>query len=129
MKQVGYVTYASDEEIKVRVDRTSACGGNCAGCHGCPSDAVIITAKNDANPPYQVGEEVKIIQKNSIFFTGTFGSYGLLSACILLGIVIGYYITRQDIYAVFGGLIGFGIGALMMKLLFRKHRRDFQIER
>ncbi len=129
MKQTGYVTFASDTEIKVRIDRASACGGNCAGCHGCPSDAVIITAKNDANPPYQVGEEVKSTQKNSRFFAGTFGSYGLLTACILIGIVVGYYIAGQDIYAVFGGLVGFGLGALLMKLLFRRHQSDFLIER
>ena len=42
MVKSGFVVEVGEKLVKVRIERQSACGGNCAGCLGCPANAKII---------------------------------------------------------------------------------------
>lgn len=78
MIQTGVVTETSAEAAKVRVDRESACGGNCAGCHGCPAGAVFVTCPNTPEDPLRPGDMVQIEMPARAFFKMPFGAMALL---------------------------------------------------
>ena len=128
MKQVGYVVQV-DEEVKIRVARESACGGNCGACHGCPSGAVFITCLNNKEHPFEIGEQVVIEMSSANFLKGTFGSYGVMTICMLLGAILGYAVTKNEITSVLGGVLGLILGAVWMRLMFGKHSQNLTIQR
>ncbi len=128
MKQIGYVVQV-EEDVKIRVARESACGGNCGACHGCPSGAVFITYPNDKSNPFEIGEQVVIEMSSSNFLKGTFGSYGIMTICMLLGAILGYVVTKQEIISVLGGFLGLIFGAVFMRLMFGRHSQNLTIKR
>ena len=78
MVQRGYVTEVGDKFVKVRIERQSACGGNCASCLGCPAEAKIIEC------PYRgklvKGDRVELVMEDKRFFKNVFWGYGLPTA-------------------------------------------------
>lgn len=128
MEQIGYVVETGDT-IKVRVMRESACGGNCGACHGCPSEAVLITYPNEKDNPFEIGEQVVIEMSATHFLRGTFGSYGVMTVCMLTGAILGYVFSKQEIVSIAGGFAGLMIGAVFMRLLFGRHTQTLKIKR
>lgn len=129
MEQIGYVVDKNAEIITVRVMRESACGGNCVSCKGCPSDAVLVTCADDSQNPYAIGEEVLVLMETSRFVLGTFGSFGLLTAWILAGGIVGYYFIQTEVSSVIGAVAGLFLGTCFMKILFKKHTTNLKIKR
>ena len=128
MEQSGFVTEVRDGFAKVRVDRESACGGNCAGCHGCPQTAVLISCPVDPEKPVRIGEKVKITMPTGTFFSGMFKSYGILILMVLLGAIFGFYLTGIEGFSVLGALLGLLIGGVCVRLLSRKSNTDVIME-
>ena len=129
MEQIGYVTQVTDGVAKIRVDRESACGGNCAGCHGCPQNAVIISLKDDKDNPFVVGEKVYLNMKNSHFFTGLFKSYGVLIVTMLIGAILGYCLSKTEGLSVLGGFIGLVIGGIIVRLVNNREQIPMSVRR
>ncbi len=129
MEQIGYVTAAEQDLIRVRVARESACGGHCASCKGCPSDAVVITGKNDAQNPYTVGEQVLVVMPTKHFLKGTAGSYGTLTVLMLLGGILGYKLGNTELFSVLGAGIGLAVGTWLIKRMFANSQTEIRIER
>lgn len=128
MEQIGYVVEIK-EEVKIRVMRESACGGNCASCHGCPSGVVFVRCPNDPSNPYFVGEQVVIQMPTAEFLGGTFGSYGTMSISMLMGAILGYAIFKQELISVFGGFLGLILGVFLVRIFFLKRRQNLIIKR
>lgn len=120
LRQYGYVTAVVGDTVKIRVDRQSACGGNCGACHGCPSDAVLIEQKNDPDRPFSVGERVILVMPSRSFFSGLLQSYGALAVSLFGGAILGYLIGRTEGGCVLGGFLGLLIGGAVMTLLQKK---------
>lgn len=114
MKQTGYVTESDGNKIKVRVDRESACGGNCVSCKGCPTSAVIVecTAEGEVS----VGDVVVLSMDNKTFFKSTFFGYGLITILALLGAILGYIIVEAEGASVLGAILGVAVGLGIAKL-------------
>ncbi|MBO5364185.1 MAG: SoxR reducing system RseC family protein [Clostridia bacterium] len=89
MEQIGYVARIEDGIAKIRVDRESACGGNCSTCHGCPQTAVLVSYPDNQEHPFQVGEEVRVLMPTGKFFSGIMKSYGVLIFTVLAGTILG----------------------------------------
>ena len=117
MEQIGYVTQIDDHEVKIRVMRESACGGNCGACHGCPSGAILVTYPNDPEHLFFVGETVVIEMPTGKFLGGTLRSYGVMTLAMILGAILGYFLTHTELGSVFGTMIGFVVGVLFMRWL------------
>ena len=117
MENKGFVTEVSGDIVKVRVVRESACGGNCAGCHGCPTDAVIVECKINNDTLFNVGDEVIVTMSRKSFFQGVFVCYGLMTILMILGAVAGYSIWRSEIASVLGGFLGLAVGGIFMKII------------
>ncbi len=129
MKKTGFVTEVLKDTVKVRVVRESACGGNCAGCHGCPSDAVIIECKKDGVTEFDVGDAVTVEMPNSSFFGGVLISYGLMTFTMIIGAIAGYVIFKNEIASVLGGFLGLTVGIALMKVLAKKQKIEITIKR
>lgn len=129
MEQTGFVAELCGDKVKVRVDRESACGGNCAGCHGCPNHAVLITCANDMENPYELGEKVQVVMSTGTFFSGMFLSYGILILMVLLGAVVGFCLTRLEGVSVLGAFLGLLLGGGWVSFCSRRFRADMIAKR
>lgn len=129
MQQIGRVTESTPDTITVRIDRESACGGNCAGCNGCPSGAVTVACPNDPVNPFLPGELVKLEMPVGTFFHNAFWSYGFLALLMLFGAILGYWLSRKEIGSVLGGFGALTLGILLQRILFKKKRDVFQVQR
>lgn len=129
MEQVGYVAELCGDFVKVRVDRESACGGNCAGCHGCPQNAVLISCNNDLKNPFELGEKVRIVMPTGTFFSGMLKSYGVLVLAVLLGAVLGFSCTHLEGVSVLGAFLGLLIGGGWTTFYSRRFRANMIAER
>ena len=117
MEQIGYVAKIENGIAKVRVERESACGGNCAGCHGCPQNAVFIEYPVDAENPFAIGEEVLVVMPTKSFFGGMMKSYGIMIVTIIFGAVLGFIVFSNEVFSVLGGFLGLFFGGVMVHLL------------
>ncbi len=124
MVQTGYVVEVTETGAKVRVDRESACGGNCVSCKGCPTSAVIVECVTLEK--VAVGEVVELTMKSSRFFKNAALGYGLLTVLMLLGATCGYTIFKSEGASVFGAAIGIVIGLLALKVCFKKNKSQIE---
>lgn len=129
MEQTGFVAERCGDRVKIRVDRESACGGNCAGCHGCPQNAILITCADDIDHPFALGEKVQVVMSTGTFFSGMFLSYGVLIVTVLLGAVLGFYLTRSEGFSVLGAFLGLLLGGGWVSLCSRKFRANMVAKR
>ena len=128
MENKGFVTEVLGDIVKVRVARESACGGNCAGCHGCPADAVIVECKTN-DTLFNVGDDVIVTMSRKSFFQGVFGCYGLMTILMILCAVIGYSIWKSEIASVIGGFLGLAVGGIFMKIISAQKELEVKIRR
>lgn len=117
MEQIGYVTEALGDTIKVRVDRESSCGGNCVSCKGCPASAVIVECRTNDN--IEKGDRVKIVLPDRKFFKNVFLGYGLPIILMVMGAVLGYIILHSEGASVLGTVLGLALGLIMQRLIFK----------
>ena len=129
LDQIGYVMQTSEEEVKIRVMRESACGGNCGACHGCPSGAIIISYPNDPKHPFVIGEAVTITMQTREFLAGTLRSYGMLTICMIVGAILGYWLSKTEIISILGSFFGFILGTFFMQRISKKHKETIRVKR
>ena len=113
MNNIGYVKEVSEKTITVAVPRQSACGGNCSGCKGCPSDTAIVTC--DRDDEFSVGQQVMVEMGKGSFFGGIFLTYGVMTITLFSGAVIGYLLFRNELASVLGGILGVISGGGIVK--------------
>ncbi len=125
MEQTGYVVYADSSLAKVRVDRESACGGNCVSCKGCPAEAVIVELKNKHD--LKKGDTVTMYEDTKKVIKYAFIGYGLLAVLLVAGAVVGFMMTKRDIFALLFAAVFLAVGFLIIKLLFRNVETEFTV--
>ncbi len=127
MEQTGYVVSAGAEGIKVRVDRESACGGNCVSCKGCPSSAVIVDAVDGEGLGLRKGDVVTLYEDTKKVLRYAAIGYGLMAVLLVVGAVLGFILTRRDFMALIGAAAALLIGFLIVKLFFRNVQSAFTV--
>ncbi len=125
MEQTGYVVSASGGAAKVRVDRESACGGNCVSCKGCPSSAVIVDV--DDNLGLKKGDVVTLYEDTKKVLRYAAIGYGLMAVLLVVGAVLGFMLTHRDIMALVGAAAALLIGFVVVKLFFRNADTSFKV--
>lgn len=125
MEQTGYVVYADSSSAKVRVDRESACGGHCVSCKGCPTEAVIVELKNEHG--LKEGDTVTMYEDTKKVIKYAFIGYGLLAVLLVVGAVVGFMLTKKDIFALLFAAVFLAIGFVIIKLLFRNVESEFSV--
>lgn len=125
MEQTGYVTEAFGSIAKVRVDRESACGGNCVSCKGCPAEAIIVEVRNSLN--LKKGDVVTLYEDSKKVIAYAAVGYGLLALLMIIGAVVGYVYTKRDYMALFSAAGFLAAGFLVIKLLFKNVKSEFKV--
>ena len=122
MVKSGFVVEVGEKLVKVRIERQSACGGNCAGCLGCPADAKIIEC------PYcgslAKGDRVKLVMSDGRFFKNVFWGYGLPTLMTVFGAAAGYVIFKKEGASVLGAALGLAAGLLAARLIFKRKNTE-----
>lgn len=127
MVKNGYVVMADEKKAKIRVNRESACGGNCSHCKGCGTDAILFEVENDMN--FKSGETVKVIMDDRKFLKKSFLGYGLLVALIIAGGVLGYEIFQNELVSFALMLIFLFLGLFILRKTFKERFSDIKVER
>ncbi len=126
MEQTGYVIESKNGVAKIRIDRESACGGNCVSCKGCPSSAVIVEAKDTIG--LHKGDMITLFEDSRKVIKYAIIGYGLMALLLVLGAVVGYMMTKRDIMALIYAAVFLLIGFLIVKLIFRNVDSEFIIK-
>lgn len=127
MEQTGYVTEKNDNVFKVRVDRESACGGNCVSCKGCPNSAVIVECVSDED--VEVGDLVALVMEDSKFFKRLFLGFGVMTLLSVAGAVVCYTVFKTEGASVLGALAGLFAGFTMIKRIFKGKNTEITLKR
>ena len=126
MEQTGYVVEIKNGVAKIRIDRESACGGKCVSCKGCPSNAILVEAKNELN--LNKGDIVTLYEDTRKVMKYAFIGYGLLAILLVVGAIVGYVLTKRDIMALVSAALFVAVGFLIIKFSFRNIDSEFTIK-
>ncbi len=126
MEKNGYIVSADGDTVKIRIDRDSACGGNCAHCHGCSSE-MIIEYKNCCD--FKEGEIVKVTMDTKRFFKKAFLGYGLLVIAMIFGGILGYSLFKSEAISAIFALVFLAFILMMLKKVQKEDREEIKVER
>lgn len=125
MENLGIITEVTKDKIKIRIDRQSACGGNCQSCAGCPSNAVVVEAERDAD--YHIGETVKLVTDTKVFLKSAFIGYGTMVILMVICAVGGYMYSKSESFSVISAFAGLVIGFFILKIVYRNQKEQYKI--
>ncbi|MBU5483110.1 SoxR reducing system RseC family protein [Clostridium sp. MSJ-11] len=123
MNQVGYVTSINGDKVNVIFKRMSGCGDNCSTCSGhCESPPLILDMDNmiSAKP----GDVVEVVMEDDTFFKLTFFAYALPLMLMLLGIAVGYFLTKSELVSAFSGLGFLAVSYGILRIVNNKHKKE-----
>ncbi len=128
MVELGLVVEASGEKAKIRIPRTSACGGNCAQCGSeCGGGAGFYTVENTQG--LIVGDRVRLTMTAGHFIWNMILGYGSLIVALLGGILLGYFLFQTDGKALLTGILVFLAAIIVQRKFFRNRKQKIQIEK
>lgn len=123
MNQVGYVTSINGEKVNVMFKRMSECGDKCSTCSGhCESPPLILDMNNTifAKP----GDVVEVVMEDNTFFKLTFFAYALPLIFMLLGIAVGFLLTKNELVAALSGLGLLACSYGILRIVNNKHKEN-----
>lgn len=120
MRQEGYVTAVLGNKAKIRVDRESACGGNCVSCKGCPAEATVVEC--EITQDIQVGDRVELTMSDVRFLGGVALGYGILTLLAVCGAVLGFMIEKSEGASFVGLVTGIVLGIIVLRIAFSTRR-------
>lgn len=115
-EEIGIVIETNGEFAKVRANRH----GDCKECGACPGeDAITMDVMNPVSA--KVGQRVTFEMHEASMVTAAFVVYALPLLAAAAGAILGWYIAGnygQAVvpYQIGGGLIGFGLSLIIVKL-------------
>ena len=126
MEKNGYIVSANEKRVKIRIDRESACGGNCAHCKGCSAE-MIFEYENYCD--FKQGETVRVLMDDKKFLKKSFLGYGLLAISLILGGILGYLIFKSEIASALSSLLFMGIILYILRKVQKADNGEIKVER
>ena len=126
MEQNGYVISSDEKTVKIRIDRESACGGNCAHCKGCSSE-MIFEYENSCG--CKAGETVKVLMDDKNFLKKSFLVYGLLIISLIMGGILGYLLFESEVMAALFSVVSLTVVLLMLRKGQKADDNEIKVER
>lgn len=108
MRCEGVVTEKSEKSVKVKIERNSACGENCASCGMCPGTEQIVEVENCTNA--DVGDMVLVEMKSKNVLKAAFLVYILPLILLVFGYFVAGIFTESDVICAVTGFIFMIIG-------------------
>lgn len=129
MQQFGYVVGVDKNIVTIKINRESACGGNCVSCGGCKKGAcIMIECIYKEQEPVQTGDTVIVTMDNKSFFKNAFLCYGLEIFGIIAGAVVGYMIMHKELASFIGAVLGFIVFAVILHFVDKKRAEKTAFE-
>lgn len=114
MKQVGVVESVQGELIKVRIVRSTSCGGNCRECSaGCVPTENVIWAVNQARA--KAGERVVLEMETKRVLLAAVLAYALPLLALIVGAVWADWMFSSDILSALVGFLALAVVFLAVK--------------
>jgi sigma-E factor negative regulatory protein RseC len=128
-EQLGIIVEAEGVMAKIKATRH----GDCKNCGACPGDdAMLVEARNPIEA--KVGQRVAFLIPEVNMLQAAFTVYMLPLAAIALGAVAGWYAAQSTgtqavtMYEIIGGVIGFGLSLVYIKLYDRHARKSEKMQ-
>ncbi len=114
MEIVGTVISTDKDKATVAVKRVSACGENCANCHGvCESTTVTTVAENTAGA--RVGDIVKIESESSSVIRAALVLYMVPVMVTILVAALTYGINLSNLFVILFSVMAFFVSFFIIK--------------
>ncbi len=126
MEKNGYVVSSDEKTVKIRIDRESACGGNCAHCKGCSSE-MIFEYENSCG--FKAGETVRVLMDDRKFLKKSFLVYGLLIISLIAGGILGYLLFESELMSALFSVIALAVVLLVLRKVQKADDREIKVER
>lgn len=127
MEKIGVIAEATDKKIKIKVAREGACGGNCAQCLSCAGRELYIEAENTDD--FKGGEHVRILMENPVFYKRLFSGYALPTLSFVVGAVIGYALSSNDVICALSGVLLMSAVVFCQRIFFKNKSIAVRVER
>lgn len=109
-------------EFTVNIPRESACGGDCAGCPGCPvNDGAIVKVKCDI--PAKVGDRVSVDFSDSAALRSSFLLYGAPLIAFFIGYGVASMWIADELPRILVGVAGV-VGAIIFSRIVDRHGKN-----
>lgn len=113
MAESGIVTEKKDNFVVVKLERQEACA-KCKACvAGLESKDMFIEAENLCNA--EINDIVSISLENSSFIKAVFIIYGIPLVALLMGLLVGYYISGKEMVSILIGFIFLGLSYIIIR--------------
>lgn len=123
----GYVVWVNDDKAKIRINRESSCGGNCAHCKGCGTSEMILDVTNDLD--LSEGEIVKVFMDNKLFLRKAALGYGMLVCSMIIGGILGNILFKSELASASCSIAFLVIVLLVFRTFFKGKSLDIRVER
>lgn len=125
MNQIGIIESIDGDSAIVRINRTSACGENCAGCKGgCTPTQQLVSAKNNVNA--KEGEKVLLYMPSSTVL----GAAAAVYIIPLAVLIISYILFNMHFSEIISILLAGAATALVYALIAavsKKNKNKYQL--
>lgn len=121
MEKYGIVIETDEKYARVKVERESACGGNCASCGMCGSTGAYIKVRNTEK--LEKGDKVRVVCDDTRFLKRCAVGYLSLTALMILGGALGA--RGGEVASFFGAAAALLCGILILR---RTFSRDMNIK-
>ncbi len=116
MEKCGVVVETDEKYAKVRVERESACGGNCASCGLCNARGTYVRIRNTEG--FCKGDAVRLTADDTAFLKRCALGYLCLTLCMLTGGALGA--KGGNLTSFIGAAAALCAGILLLRRFFSK---------
>lgn len=119
MEKVGFVVSTEGNTAKLSVKKVSGCGTNCSSCSGaCEQKSEIVDINNTLGA--KPGDFVEISTDANKLFKYMLLIYGVPLICMLIGFVVSFSISQNELYSLFVGILSLALGGFIINRIDKK---------
>jgi len=134
MKSLGKVISINENNARVQLKRSSACGDSCGSCKGgCTPTTTVVEVSNEIGA--KVGQTVELEMNNKNFMKAVGISYMFPLIMLVTGTLIGYGIYNslvikisQEIFSFLVGMFFITISYFIVNRIDKKHRESDKLK-
>ena len=125
MKKKGIVVSAEGNNAHIRIQRESACGGNCASCASSCAKETVVTAFNKAGAA--AGDYVELEMESSRVLGAAVLVYVIPLLMLVLGYFIVYFISNSESWGICAGFILMAAAYVVAAKIAKKNTNKYSL--
>ena len=125
MKKLGIVVSTQEDEAYIRIQRESACGGNCASCSSSCAKEAVVKALNKAGA--ETGDCVELELESSSALSAAFLAYVIPLVFLVAGYFAAGYILNSEIGGICAGFIFMAAAYTVISRAVKKNTNKYSL--